>query len=80
MEKSEVLLLKEAKEIIIQELSSYIPKITFNSRAGKQLRKIFLSNCIEGIGAPFTGRIGSYMVTNRFINSRKPLLSGTLHF
>jgi len=61
MEKSEALLLKEAKKIIIQELSSYTPKTTFNSRAGRHLRKIFLSNCMDEIGTPFTGRIGGYM-------------------
>jgi ribosomal protein L17 len=61
MEKSEALLLKEAKKIIIHELSSYTPKTTFNSRAVKHLRKIFLSNCMDEIGTRFTGRIGGYM-------------------
>jgi hypothetical protein len=62
MKKTEALL-KEAKKIITQEHLSYKPKTTFNSKAGKRLRKSFMLTCMEEIGTSFTSRIAGYMST-----------------
>jgi len=59
--KSTEVLIEEAKRVISQEVFSSLPKTAYNSKAGKHLRKVFMSNCMEEFGSPFTSRIASYI-------------------
>jgi hypothetical protein len=60
MKNTEVLI-EEAKKILSQEHFSPLPKGAYNSKAGKHLRKLFMSNCLEEFGTPFTSRIAGYI-------------------
>jgi hypothetical protein len=52
-------LLDEAREIISKELTSISPKFTSNTIAGKQLRSLFVMNCMDNLEAPFTSTLAS---------------------
>ena len=58
MKNTEALII-EAKNIMSKELRSVKRDITYNSFAGKQLRKVFMSNCLNEIGEPFISSIVS---------------------
>jgi len=59
MKNSETLTI-EAKKIMSAELKSCKNEIKANSVAGKRLRKVFVSNCIAGIGERFITSIAPY--------------------
>ena len=58
MKTTETLII-EAKNIMSKELLSIKRDITYNSLAGKRLRKVFISNCLSEIGVPFITSIAS---------------------
>jgi hypothetical protein len=58
--KNKETLIIEAKNIMSKELLSCKRDITYNSMAGKRLRKVFISNCLSEIGEPFITSIASY--------------------
>jgi hypothetical protein len=69
-------LFDEAKKIMKKELLSCAPNTSFGSKSNKQLRRFFMSSCIDEMGAPFTSRIkGS--VAKEFTAFKKvnPILS-----
>ena len=59
MKNTETLII-EAKNIMSKELRSVKRDITYNSFTGKQLRKVFMSNCLNEIDEPFISSIASY--------------------
>lgn len=61
MKNSETLTI-EAKEIMSLKLKSCKHDIKANSVAGKLLRKVFVSNCIAGIGEQFINSIAPYKI------------------
>lgn len=50
----------EARNIMSKELQSCKRDITYNSMAGKRLRKVFISNCLSDVDAQFITSIASY--------------------
>ncbi len=58
--KNLVTLTIEAKKIMSAELKSCKHEIKANSVAGKRLRKVFVSNCIAGIGEQFISSLAPY--------------------
>ena len=59
MKNTETLII-EARNIMSKELMSCKHDIKHNSVAGKRLRKVFVSNCLDEIGEPFITSIASY--------------------